>query len=345
MSDNVENTPTDDTDEISLIDLAAVLWRYRKFIIITVILAIVGVVTFAIISLVLPPEKSPLPNQYTPESMMLIHEKSDSGGGLSSMIASSGLGGLAGIAGVSGGGTSNGQLALVICGTNSFLDSVVDRFDLIERLEIKKSVRAESREALKKVLVASLDDETGVFTLKYTDIDPAFAQQVVNYATELLEARFRELGLDQNQLKKENLETSLAVSMSEILRLEEEMQNLELGRAVFNPNDIPRITLESTRLKREIDVQEMVYKQMRQEYELLKITMDSETPVFQILEYAEIPDKKSGPGRGMLCIIVTFAAGFLSVFLTFLFNAVKKSSKSSGIQSGRVPIINPTTPG
>jgi uncharacterized protein involved in exopolysaccharide biosynthesis len=31
---------------------------------------------------------------------------------------------------------------------------------------------------------------------------------------------------------------------------------------------------------------------------------------------------KSGPGRGMLCIIVTFAAGFFSVFLAFALNAV-----------------------
>jgi uncharacterized protein involved in exopolysaccharide biosynthesis len=49
--------------------------------------------------------------------------------------------------------------------------------------------------------------------------------------------------------------------------------------------------------------------------------MASETPVFQILELAEVPDQKSGPGRGMLCIIVTFAAGFFSVFLAFVLNA------------------------
>jgi uncharacterized protein involved in exopolysaccharide biosynthesis len=37
---------------------------------------------------------------------------------------------------------------------------------------------------------------------------------------------------------------------------------------------------------------------------------------------AEVPDQKSGPGRGMLCIIVTFAAAFFSVFLAFVLNAV-----------------------
>ncbi|MDR2898354.1 MAG: lipopolysaccharide biosynthesis protein [Spirochaetaceae bacterium] len=323
MTDNIENTSVD-TDEISLIDLAAVLWKYRIFIIVTVVLAMVGVVAFSVISIVLPPEKSPFPNEYTPESLMLINEGSNSSGGLSSVLASSGLGSLAGLAGVSGGGgTSNGQLAQVICGTNSFLDSVVDRFDLIERWEIEKSVRASSRTALKKVLIGTLDDETGVFSLKYTDIDPVFAEQVTNYATELLESRFKEMKLDQNQLKKENLEASLEAAMAELLRLEGDMQSLELGRAMPNPTNIPRITLEAARITREIEVQELVYKEMRQEYELTKITMDSETPVFQVLEYAEVPDQKSGPSRGMLCVIVTFAAGFLSVFLAFLFNAIK----------------------
>jgi uncharacterized protein involved in exopolysaccharide biosynthesis len=42
---------------------------------------------------------------------------------------------------------------------------------------------------------------------------------------------------------------------------------------------------------------------------------------------AEVPDKKSKPSRGMLCIIVTFAAFFFSVFLAFLLNAVENIKK------------------
>jgi uncharacterized protein involved in exopolysaccharide biosynthesis len=36
---------------------------------------------------------------------------------------------------------------------------------------------------------------------------------------------------------------------------------------------------------------------------------------------------KSGPSRGMLCIIVTFAAFFVSVFLAFLLNALENIKK------------------
>jgi uncharacterized protein involved in exopolysaccharide biosynthesis len=55
--------------------------------------------------------------------------------------------------------------------------------------------------------------------------------------------------------------------------------------------------------------------------------MASEKPVFQVLELAEVPDQKSGPGRGMICIIVTFAAAFFSVFLAFVLNAIENIRK------------------
>ena len=63
--------------------------------------------------------------------------------------------------------------------------------------------------------------------------------------------------------------------------------------------------------------------------------MASEQPIFQILEYAEVPDLKSGPSRGMLCIIVTFAAGFFSVFLAFLLNAIK-NVKNDPVAMGKL---------
>ena len=69
------------------------------------------------------------------------------------------------------------------------------------------------------------------------------------------------------------------------------------------------------------------FAQLKAQYEMLKVTMASEQPVFQILEYAEVPDQKSKPSRGMLCIIVTFAAFFVSVFLAFLLNALENIKK------------------
>ncbi|MBQ7159313.1 MAG: lipopolysaccharide biosynthesis protein [Treponema sp.] len=320
LSQNSQNSE----DEISLIDLFAVLLRYKKMIIITCVVAAVAVVAYSIISIILPPEKSPLPNQYTPEAHMLIKE-SGSGGGLSSAISASGMGALAGMAGINvSGGATNSALAVYLTSSNSFLDAITDKFGLIEKFELEKSVRANSRKILKNKLVANYDEDTGVFTVSFTDIDPVFAQSVVNYAVDWLDDRFDELGLDNNKIQKENLEKNIQLSYNEILRLEKEVQRL--GASVSGANsawNIPSITTGSARLQMELEAQKQVYTQLKSQYELLKVQMQSDQPIFQIIERPEIPDMKSKPSRGKLCIIVEFAAFFMSVFLAFALNAYK----------------------
>ncbi len=312
-------------DEISLIDLFAVLLKHKFLIIGITGLAMIVAVVISIISLKLPPEKSFLPNKYTPRAQMLINNDS-SGGGLSSMLSSSGLGSLASLAGVNvgGGGASNSALAGYLVSSNTIQDAVVDKFNLIERYKIEKSPRASSREALKKVLTSNFDTDTGVFSISFTDTDPEFAREVVNYVVDLVEARFNELGIDQNKLQEENLKENIQHSYDEIRSLEKQIQTLEHSVSnVYNPSSAPSIMLDSSLLKMELSAQQQIYAQLKVQYESLKVTMASEQPVFQILEYAEVPDRKSAPSRGKLCIIITFAAFFMSVFLAFAINAVE----------------------
>lgn len=312
-------------DEISLIDLFAVLWQRKVMIIAITGIAIIGVLIFSILSLKLPPEKSFLPNKYTPQAQMLINDSSSSSGGLSAALSSSGLGSLASLAGVNvSGGSSYSALASYFVGSNSLLDQVIQKFNLIERYKIEKHPIAESRKALKEVLHSSFDEDTGVFTVNFTDIDPVFARDVVNYVVGLLEERFFELGIDKNKLTQKNLEENIKSSYDQILSLQTQIHELEMSVTnVYNPSSTPSIMMDTSLIKMELKVQEEIYAQLKAQYEMLKVTMASEQPVFQILEYAEVPDQKSKPSRGMLCIIVTFAAFFVSVFLAFLLNALE----------------------
>ena len=70
-----------------------------------------------------------------------------------------------------------------------------------------------------------------VFSVSFTDIDPEFAKGVVNFAVGYLETRVREMGLDKNQLQKENLEKNSAKTYDEIMRLEDEGQRLDQSAA------------------------------------------------------------------------------------------------------------------
>lgn len=309
--------------QITLIDLFAVLWQ-RKFLVIGITVAgMIGVLIFSIASILISPEKSPLPNKYTPSAQMLIND----GGkdtGLSSMLSSSGLSSVASLAGVNvSGGTSNSSLASYLVSSNKTLDEIVEKFDLINRYEIKNHEKANSREALRKVLSSNYDEETGVFTVSFTDIDPVFACEVVNYVVKILERRFEEIGVDKNLLSKVNLEENIENTYLNIQDLQKEIRKIENSVSnVYSANGTPSIMMDTTMVKMELEVQEKIYAQLKAQYEMLKVTMASEQPVFQILEYAEIPDRKSSPSRGKLCIIVTFASAFIAVFMAFLLDAI-----------------------
>lgn len=325
-TDEINPNTTQNNDEISLLDLFAVLLKYKVMIFGITAFAMILAVVISIISLKLPPEKSFLPNKYTSSAHMLINDSKSSGGSLSSMLASSGLGSIASLAGISGGGATYSSLAVYLAKSNQFLDAVVNEFKILEKPELQKSKypRSDSREMIKKQLSASIDDDTGVFTISFTDIDPSFAQSVVNYSVDWLSERFDQLGIDQNKISKENLETNIALCYEEILRLENEANSVsdKVSKNQYSAWGVPSIALEASKNRMELNAQQEVYKQLKTQYELLKVQMQSETPIFQIIERAEIADKKSAPSRGKLCIIITFAGGFMSVFLAFLLNAL-----------------------
>ena len=222
---------------------------------------------------------------------------------------------------------SYSALASYLVASNTIQDAVIQKYNLTERYKIKKSPVTETRKALAKVLNASFDDKTGVFTISFTDGDPAFAQSVVNYVVDLLENRFNEIGVDQNKLAASNLEENINTAYKNMLDLQKQIQDLERSASYGYGTGSGSIVMDSTMLDLEFKVQQQIYSGLKAQYESLKITMASEQPVFQILEYAEIPDQKSAPSRGKLCIIVAFAAFFLSVFLAFLLNAIQNIKK------------------
>ena len=314
---------TDESDnEISLLDLAAVLWRWKWLIIGLTGMVSISVFAFLLIGKIMEPEKSFMPDVYTSTAFMRIQTgNNSSSGALSSLLQQSNLGGLAGLSGSSGGNTTQ-QLALYIADSNSFLDTIADELHISEKYKIKKFIKTESRKIVKGLIKAKMNEKSGVFSLAATHIDPVFAQKAALLAVDYYEKRFAELGLDTKVQEKQNLEKSLEQSFNEIKRLEQEAGDLE--NKIAQSGGIKGAALAMEQIKREISVQERVYGQLKAQYELLKVEMASETPVFQILDMPEIPEKKSGPSRAKICIIAFGAGLFFSIFLAFLLNALQE---------------------
>jgi len=322
----VNNKPVEQNDdEISLIDLFAVLLRRKWMIIITTAIAAIFIVVYSVISLKLPADKSYLPNTYKVTANMLIKDSGSSSSSLSGNASS--IASLLGVSLGSSGGSSTSSLVLYLTSSNPFYDAIAEHFNLYEKFAFEKSPIANTRVALSKSFSTEIDSSSGVLSMSFEDIDPEFSCEVINFALDWISDKLDELGVDENKISKENLEKNIANSWSEVLKLTKEVSDLQdrvaQGRAMWSKE----LTIEQKRYELELEAQQEVYKQLRSQYELLKVQMETEAPVFQILERASVPDIKSGPSRGKLCIIVTFAAFFISVFLAFLLNAIENIKK------------------
>ncbi len=146
-------------------------------------------------------------------------------------------------------------------------------------------------------------------------------------------------------LRKELLQKSLEIDtyaaytkrddpMLRKLKIERDSLKSNLGRiergyseaGVIFPaeKDLPDLLIQYTRLKGELSVKRKIYETLAQQYELVKLQVESVPPTFQIYEKATIPEMKAGPNRAKLCMIVAGTSFFFSILLAFIVNYIKR---------------------
>ena len=388
---STENQIPMEEDEISLIDLLAVLLKHKKFIIITTLLGALGVLGFSIGSLLLPNEKSYYPNYFTPKAIVKVNE--DSGG----FDLGSEAGGLTALLGMSvkSGATAFGA-AVKYVNSNSFADKVIKKFNLIDVYELKDSKQplVGARVAFKKNLTLEEDENSGTMEIGYKNINRELAADIVNYAVSLLDNTFKGMTTNENVIQKQLLEKELASTEAKVQDLEERLKKynqkygiydieayakekasalgslrsqylkkemeiesykayssiedpglrkLEIERDSLQANikkleegysvggivvpsekELPELVSDYKKISLEYQLQGKLYTSLAQQYELIKLKTNSIPPKFIVYEKAVPPLVKSGPSRGKLCIIVTMAVFFLSIFGAFILEFIGK---------------------
>ena len=165
------------------------------------------------------------------------------------------------------------------------------------------------------------------------------------------------VGLREDIVRKEleidTLETYLAKDDPKIVRLRNEIGNIEKliedlksgteeYTGEFLPQDtIPQLTTEYLSLQREVTVLESIYSMLRQEYEMAKIEEADTSRIFQIIQAPEVPEMKAGPSRGKLCVIFTIAVFFVAVFAAFLREYLRRA-KTDPVESQKYEQIKAT---
>ena len=194
---------------ISLLDLISVLVKRRWLIFICTTVAAVLVVLYSLYTLRAPADArfNKLPNYYIPVvKVRLLDEESSS---ISSALSGSDLGFLASLAGGTA-GSSSADLAQALLSGNQLLDELVEEFEIIDRFQIQKNPKTNSRGMLREAFEPEFDASTGILTLGFKSVDKVFAAEILTSAVDKLEKRFDELTMESVLEKKRFLEESIA---------------------------------------------------------------------------------------------------------------------------------------
>ena len=252
--------------------IAGILWHDRRLIIwITTVGTSIAVV-FLVISLLLAPDMSPLPNIYRASALVLIDEESGT-----TAQRSVSLGGIE--LPVPSTGPQHGALAETLLETKSTIDLIADEFELIARYRITKPGRGRVREAFRKHGTFDFDLETGTLTIAYEDYDPTFAAGVVNRLVAILEQRFATIQGDHSRRRRDLLAVRYAEVEHQIIRYATRIKEFQHRYGIL---DVDTLAQEQVRRIADVGHQIMVKEMQIQNYSQVARINDPALALLQV---------------------------------------------------------------
>ena len=267
-----------DEDEISLLDLMVTimdnLW-----------LLILGPLAAGLLALGYAFTVTPV---FTAKTT-IIPPSQASGGAAAAIMGQ--LGALGGLAGGALGVSVGKHMAYL--NSDLLLDDVIKTFDLKKRYE--HEYLTETRGALRGTLRIQDDKKTGLLTIEFTDIDPAFAAQVVNHTVKVLERLLGEAALEDARARRVFLEKQV----EEALR-----------KSYQSPQ-----------------VRDAVIQGLIRQTETARLEEQQPNPNVVQVDVAAPPELKSGPRKALIAVITTLATGFLLLLFVFVRQALRNAGQ------------------
>jgi len=202
------------------------------------IVAITGVTTvatviFALISLSLPPEKSPLPNFFTAEAILFVSQNNQTDISDSIMRA-------LGMNQQSNQSTgfNNGDLILEILHSRTILDKLIEEFSIQQKYSESNYKKSTARQLLLENFNFIYARNTGSLRITFRDSKPVFAKDLVNRTVELLSEWFIQNRGVAKQRTKEVLEQKLSEVKTEIDSLQNSLKDLQRRYGVLNAGEL-----------------------------------------------------------------------------------------------------------
>ena len=179
---------------------------------------------------------------------------------------------------------------------------------------------------MSKKLSVSIDEDTNVLSVNYTDINPKFAYEVAKYAADTLMEKFYDVSADDDAINLRNYQEAMDSSFKKIVQFQKDIQSLEQSVSNSTAAVIPSIMFDVQMKKLELEAEETIYASFRGQHELLSIQMKDNPTTLKLIQEAEVPEIKSGPSRAKICIVVELIVFFICfVYVFFKYYMQKKT--------------------
>ena len=93
--------------------------------------------------------------------------------------------------------------------------------------------------------------------------------------------------------------------------------------------DVPDLGLRALQLMRDVEIQNAIYKFVRQEYEKSKLEEDKEFAQVILLDKAAPPDTRSSPRRALMVLLAGGLSLVISILFAYVFEAVSNLDESN----------------
>lgn len=222
-------------DEISLVDLAAVLWR-RKFLILAItVVAAVGAILYALAQ----------PNMYTAQTVLLPIASDKS----SALSQYAGLAAMAGISLPSSGSASPVAKITAVLKSRTLAERLVSDLGLAERMieKPKKPVKPKpgqppadpAKQAVKRLMggamSVSVEDKTSVIRISSKTKDPVLSRDIALQASVVLESLLNEKSLTASTKSLKVLEIQVGEQEKKVRELQARLSRFQKSSNIIQP--------------------------------------------------------------------------------------------------------------
>lgn len=167
--------------------------------------------------------------------------------------------------------------------------------------------------SLQENISASMDLKSRIVKIKLTLRDPHLAAAFLNEIIHQMDMFFRYQLITEAKNQRLVLEKRLA-EISDSLRFAESSL-LKFKESNRTTSLSPKLQMEEARLRREVEIKNVIYLELNRQYELIKIKEAGNTPVMNVMDWAYVPIHHSSPKRRRV-VAVSFLLG---VFLALAY--------------------------